>query len=534
MAAARRGLEARVALGAEGGAAESVRDGAGAGSSSTSSSDDGGDGGGRRRGVADATEAAPHARSHDSGRGWGGSGPPSPCGALHAAGASSLEGLEADLTRYGALLAKARAFLQQQRRFVRERQEAILGAQAQWRADHEALEARRASGSSGGGGDGDASAVAAQLRRVKGVLQQQVHELNEETRRLKALKAQVGRVYRPPSSLCVPTLALGLRQLPCSTLPSCTARFLWHVASPFALALFAHCRSRRSRATSLSSRRALRRCGKAGAAARPAAAVRSCPLRRGRAMTKTHGAVGAAAAALSRRAPCMGSRDWTPLAASGPLWRAHCARPAASSTPLCRSQAQPWTAEPPAGQAPPRRPRAGAAPGRRGVRRRAPAWGRTRGILQRRRPQRRPWRRRRLGVSPLLRQGRISSAAAAAEGVARCSSARRGSSSSSSSSSVDGKQAAAGAPAGRRWWVPHLSCAGPGAKASSTTASSVLSPPLASPMPSLDPPMLMRSNPHTRRRRRRRSSWRAGRMSAKWAGPCCGSTPSGSRVSATS
>lgn len=132
----------------------------------------------------------------------GAAGAPHGPAATAAADAAALEALEQDLQRYSVLLAKARAFLQQQRRFVRERQEAILAAQAQWRADHEAYEQRRGASGSGGGngagagpglpweGEGD-SAAAAQLRRVKGVLQQQVHELNDETRRLKSLKKQV-------------------------------------------------------------------------------------------------------------------------------------------------------------------------------------------------------------------------------------------------------------------------------------------------------------------------------------------------------
>lgn len=119
---------------------------------------------------------------------------------------AALAALEADLQRYASLLSRARAFMQQQRHFVRKRQDAILAAQAQWRSDHDTLDRRRAASAEGAAAAGGAGAdegagaggapgapvSAAQLRRVKGVLQQQVQELNGETRRLKTLKAQVG------------------------------------------------------------------------------------------------------------------------------------------------------------------------------------------------------------------------------------------------------------------------------------------------------------------------------------------------------
>lgn len=110
----------------------------------------------------------------------------------------------AQLAAYSALLHQAKAFVKQRRRDIQQRQEAVMAAQADWRAVLGALEEQQAqlqAGSAGGegaaaGGGGvppELAQAVQQLRQLKGVLQDQIHALNEETQQIKGLKARVRR-----------------------------------------------------------------------------------------------------------------------------------------------------------------------------------------------------------------------------------------------------------------------------------------------------------------------------------------------------
>lgn len=79
---------------------------------------------------------------------------------------------------------QAKQFIKQRRRELQQQQASVLAAQAEWKAALQATEQQESEDA------GTAHAVQ-QLRQLKTVLQEQIHSLNDDTRRLKALKAQV-------------------------------------------------------------------------------------------------------------------------------------------------------------------------------------------------------------------------------------------------------------------------------------------------------------------------------------------------------
>lgn len=89
------------------------------------------------------------------------------------------------LRAYSGLLLHAKQFIKQRRRDIQQRQASVLAAQSEWKAAVSATEQQASV-------DGDDGEAVQQLRQLKGVLQEQIHSLNDETRQLKALKAQVG------------------------------------------------------------------------------------------------------------------------------------------------------------------------------------------------------------------------------------------------------------------------------------------------------------------------------------------------------
>lgn len=101
------------------------------------------------------------------------------------------------LASYHGLLQHARAFVKQRRRDIQSRQEAVLAAQADWRAVLSAMEEQQRQMMQAGSGPSlELNQALVQLRQLKGALQQQIHQLNEETRQVKALKAHVSIVPR--------------------------------------------------------------------------------------------------------------------------------------------------------------------------------------------------------------------------------------------------------------------------------------------------------------------------------------------------
>jgi len=102
------------------------------------------------------------------------------------------------LIAYTSLLQQAKRFIKQRRQDLQLRQSAAVTAQQDWKAALAATEEQRQQQQEAGHEPVDSSETAAaveQLRHLKHVLQGQIHQLNEETRELKALKTQV-----PPAS----------------------------------------------------------------------------------------------------------------------------------------------------------------------------------------------------------------------------------------------------------------------------------------------------------------------------------------------
>lgn len=109
----------------------------------------------------------------------------------------------AQLSAYSSLLQHARHFIKQRRRDIQARQQAVMAAQADWRAVLSAMEEQQRlqlqqqqqQDDAGGGGavGSELSQAVQQLRQLKGVLQEQIRGLNEETQQVKSLKARVSR-----------------------------------------------------------------------------------------------------------------------------------------------------------------------------------------------------------------------------------------------------------------------------------------------------------------------------------------------------
>jgi DNA repair exonuclease SbcCD ATPase subunit len=105
----------------------------------------------------------------------------------------------AQLSAYTSLLQQAKQVVKQRRRDIQQRQEAVLAAQADWRAVLSAMEEeQQLHAAAGKPVPPELGQAVQQLRQLKGVLQDQIHSLNEETQQVKALKARVsGRPGEP-------------------------------------------------------------------------------------------------------------------------------------------------------------------------------------------------------------------------------------------------------------------------------------------------------------------------------------------------
>lgn len=105
-----------------------------------------------------------------------------------AAGGAAWQGLLSPQARaYSGLLQHAKQFVRQRRRELQQRQASVLTAQADWKTALAVTEQQASEDSQG-------DEAVQRLRQSKFILQEQIHSLNDETRQLKTLKAQVGRV----------------------------------------------------------------------------------------------------------------------------------------------------------------------------------------------------------------------------------------------------------------------------------------------------------------------------------------------------
>jgi hypothetical protein len=98
----------------------------------------------------------------------------------------------AQLAAYTTLLHQAKQFIKQRRRDILQRQEAVMAAQADWRAMLAAMEEQQqAHQAAGTAAPAELLQAVQQLRQLKVVLQDQIHQLNNETQQVKGLKARV-------------------------------------------------------------------------------------------------------------------------------------------------------------------------------------------------------------------------------------------------------------------------------------------------------------------------------------------------------
>lgn len=90
------------------------------------------------------------------------------------------------------LLQQAKQFIKQRRRDILQRQDAVVAAQTDWKAVLSAMEQQqRAYQAVGSPVPAELGQAVRQLRQLKGVLQDQIHQLNDETQQVKGLKARV-------------------------------------------------------------------------------------------------------------------------------------------------------------------------------------------------------------------------------------------------------------------------------------------------------------------------------------------------------
>lgn len=107
--------------------------------------------------------------------------------AYAAAGSGSTQ-----LAAYASLLQTAKQFIKQRRREVQQRQEAVMAAQADWKTVLAAMEEQQQLHlASGAAVPAELVQALQQLKQLKGVLQDQIHTLNDETQQVKGLKARV-------------------------------------------------------------------------------------------------------------------------------------------------------------------------------------------------------------------------------------------------------------------------------------------------------------------------------------------------------
>lgn len=98
----------------------------------------------------------------------------------------------AQLAAYTTLLHQAKQFIKQRRRDILQRQEAVMAAQADWKAVLAAMEEQQqAHQAAGTAAPAELAQAVQQLRQLKVVLQDQIHQLNDETQQVKGLKARV-------------------------------------------------------------------------------------------------------------------------------------------------------------------------------------------------------------------------------------------------------------------------------------------------------------------------------------------------------
>lgn len=96
------------------------------------------------------------------------------------------------LAAYTTLLQQAKQFIKQRRREILQRQEAVVAAQTDWKAVLSAMEEQQqAHHASGTAVPAELAQAVQQLRQLKGVLEDQIHQLNTETQQVKGLKARV-------------------------------------------------------------------------------------------------------------------------------------------------------------------------------------------------------------------------------------------------------------------------------------------------------------------------------------------------------
>lgn len=82
--------------------------------------------------------------------------------------------------------------MKQRRRDIQTRQEAVMAAQADWKAVLAAMEEQQELHQAAGTPPpAELAQAVQQLRQLKGVLQDQIHGLNDETQQVKGLKARV-------------------------------------------------------------------------------------------------------------------------------------------------------------------------------------------------------------------------------------------------------------------------------------------------------------------------------------------------------
>jgi len=111
------------------------------------------------------------------------------------------------LSAYNSLLQHAKAFIKERRRDIQQRQEAIMSAQADWKLVLAAMEEQqRIQAASGAAVPSELGQAVQQLRQLKGVLQEQIHQLNDETQQIKTLKARVSELRQLPAVTAVQRL----------------------------------------------------------------------------------------------------------------------------------------------------------------------------------------------------------------------------------------------------------------------------------------------------------------------------------------
>lgn len=110
-----------------------------------------------------------------------------PLNAYAAAGSGTTQ-----LAAYTSLLQTAKQFIKQRRREVQQRQEAVMAAQADWKTVLAAMEEQQQLHlASGAAVPAELVQALQQLKQLKGVLQDQIHTLNDETQQVKGLRARV-------------------------------------------------------------------------------------------------------------------------------------------------------------------------------------------------------------------------------------------------------------------------------------------------------------------------------------------------------